>query len=67
MLMLSRRRLTVVAGSGHVLDLQSPGAGRVLVPGVGGHERPVVEAFGRVVVRPAAQTKAPQTPYLELD
>lgn len=46
-------RLTVVAGARHVLDQQRPRPAGVLVPGVGGHESPVVEAFRRVIMRPA--------------
>lgn len=38
-------RLTVVAGTSHVLDQQRPRPGGVLIPGVGGHESPVVETF----------------------
>lgn len=39
------RFLTVVAGTSHVLDQQRPRPGGVLIPGVGGHESPVVETF----------------------
>lgn len=34
---------TIVTGSGHILYLQPPLPSGVLVPGVGGHEGPVVE------------------------
>lgn len=51
-------RLTVVAGTSHVLDQQRPRSSGVLIPGVGGHESPVVETFRRVIVRPAARAQA---------
>lgn len=35
--------LTVVTGTGNILDLQPPHPGGILIPGVGGHERPVVK------------------------
>lgn len=43
--------ITIVAGSSHVLDLQHPFPTRVLIPGVGGHESPVIEALRGVIVR----------------
>lgn len=43
--------LTVIVGLAGVLDLQHPVPHGVLVPRVGRHESPVVEAVGRVVVR----------------
>lgn len=43
---------TIVIKSSHILDLQGPFSPGVLIPGVGSHERPVVEAFGWVILRP---------------
>lgn len=45
------RAVTVVGGSSHVLDLQRPFSARVFIPGVGGHESPVIEALRGVIVR----------------
>lgn len=42
---------TVITGSSHILDLQAPFSTRVLIPGVGGHESPVIEALRGVIVR----------------
>ena len=36
---------TIVTGPRHILYLQGPLAPRGLIPGVGAHEGPVVEAF----------------------
>ncbi len=43
--------ITIVVGSSHVLNLQHPFSTRVLIPGVGGHESPVIEALRGVIVR----------------
>lgn len=48
---LDGRAITIVTDSSHVLDLQHPFSTRVLIPGVGGHESPVIEALRGVIVR----------------
>lgn len=45
MLISQRKCLTIVTGTGHVLDLQCPRPGGVLIPGVGGHESPVIKTL----------------------
>lgn len=50
--------LTIVAGASHVLNQQRPRPAGVLIPGVGGHEGPVVETLRRVIMRPAARAQA---------
>lgn len=41
---------TIVTGTGNILNLQPPHPHGILIPGVGGHERPVIKALWRVVV-----------------
>lgn len=48
---LDGRAITIVTDSSHVLDLQHPFSTRVLIPGVSGHESPVIEALRGVIVR----------------
>lgn len=45
------RDVTIVGGSSHILDLQRPFSTRIFIPGVGGHESPVIEALRGVIVR----------------
>lgn len=47
--------VTIVTGTSHILDHKRPRPSGVLIPGVGGHERPVVETLWRVIMRPAAE------------
>lgn len=46
---------TIVSGTilSDIVNLQRPRSYGVLVPGVGGHERPVIKALWRVVMWPA--------------
>lgn len=52
--------LTIVISFTGVLNLQHPVPHGVLIPGVGCHESPVIEAISRIVMRPGRTEKRKQ-------